>query len=293
MRKKPITRMSESIKNQWKVNPLNETLIGLRDWFQTPSGHALLEAQERMLSDELGYLFGYHLMQLSVHPEHKFYHSSRINHRFSFSPLSNESPANAQACSDFEMLPLPDESIDVCILHHALDFAANPQQVLKEAARVTVPRGYIILMGFNPNSLSGALKPFAHIGNAGPIWKRNSLRTRRLRDWLAFLDFTVSDVQYGSYGLPVNNARFIANTRLYDRVMSKINSPLGGAYCIFARKDRVGLTPIKPAWDKSPGLMDVVPLPKRSIRGTLRRQPADVLPLRRRTIKSDGYNTLR
>lgn len=286
MRKQRLKSATHSLKKRWQVEPLNTTLIGLQDWFYTASGQALLHAQDKMLEDELGYLFGYHLMQLSVHAEHKFYESSRINHRFSISPLANESPDNAQACSDFEALPLPDECIDVCILHHVLDFAANPQQVLKEAARVTVPRGYIVLMGFNPNSLAGLFKPFAHFGELGPIWKRNSLRTRRLSDWLAFLDFSVTDVQYGGYGIPLNNTKFINNTRFYERVMTKLNSPLGSAYCIFARKDRVGFTPLKPEWDKPKGLMDAVPLPKRAISRDINRPTAQVIPMRRRSVRS-------
>lgn len=280
-----IGSFADTLRNRWQVQPLQNTMLDLHEWFKGPYGVALLDAQKQTIEHELGGYFGYHLMQLSVLPEHKFYDSSRINHRFSFSPLANEHAENAQACADMESLPLPDECIDVCILHHTLDFAANPQQVLKEAARVTVPRGYIILMGFNPTSVSGCIKPFAHFAGKTPIWKRQSLRVRRLKDWLAFLDFSTLDVKYGAYSVPINNEKYLRNTRLIERSFAKTNLPLGGTYCIFARKDKVGLTPIKPAWDKaSKGLMDVVPLPKRAINPGMRRHSADVLPMRRRTI---------
>lgn len=260
-------------------------MLELNEWYRGPYGKALLDAQKKTIEHELGGYFGYHLMQLSIMPEYKFYDTSRINHRFSISPLANERRENAEACSDLESLPLPDECIDVCILHHTLDFAANPQQVLKEAARVTVPRGYIVLMGFNPVSVSGCIKPFAHFASATPIWKRQSLRVRRLKDWLAFLDFSALDVRYGAYSVPINNEKYLRNTRLIERTFTKTNIPIGGTYCIFARKDKVGLTPLKPAWDNSTkGLMDAVPLPKRAISSGMRRRAADVLPMRRRTV---------
>ena len=47
-----------------------------------------------------------------------------------------------------EELPLEHNSCDVVVLHHALDFAQSPHQVLREAARILRPGGHLILLGF-------------------------------------------------------------------------------------------------------------------------------------------------
>ncbi|MFM1760358.1 MAG: hypothetical protein RLY75_1629, partial [Pseudomonadota bacterium] len=52
-------------------------------------------------------------------------------------------------------LPFASESIDLLVLPHVLEFAADPHQILREAERVLRPEGRLIISGFNPASLWG------------------------------------------------------------------------------------------------------------------------------------------
>lgn len=273
--------VNKPLKN---IKPLHQTISDVAKWYDTPVGQSLLSAQEQVLEGELSCMFGYHLMQLSVLPYHRLSESSRINHCFSLSPAIVKSDKAAsrlcdlQALAELDALPLPDETIDVTILHHVLEFSNNPQQVLKEAARVTVPRGHIILFAFNPWSLLSLTQFSGKLWREKPIANRRPLRSGRLRDWLEFLDFSCLSVRQLSHTTPLrpaSNSRW----RFFDKQFRQ-SIPFGATYCIVARKDKVGLTPIKPEWETT-RILGATHLPKRSI--TARSGPsALILPLRRR-----------
>src|SRR5690606_13995139 len=120
-------------------------------------------------------LFGYHLLQLSMSPQLDLSDSSRISHRFSLNPLPGSSNAKLAALADFSQLPLAEESIDVALLHHVLDFSESPHQLLRETARVLIGRGHLVILGFNPLSLFGSYRWFARFVSRKPRWRYQAL----------------------------------------------------------------------------------------------------------------------
>jgi len=211
-------------KKRARVEPLRESLDGLSDWFDTSLGSSILEAQQEVLEEELNFLFGYHLMQLGVAPHHRLTDASRISHCFSMAPKgavpekAQEKLCDVQALAELDFLPFAEETIDVTILHHVLEFSPNPQQVLKEAARVTVPRGHIVIMGFNPYSLMGLIKPLMSLVSKAPVWRRRQLSTGRIKDWLEFLDFSCVKTRQMTHNLPINHPRYLRVSRSLERL---------------------------------------------------------------------------
>lgn len=55
----------------------------------------------------------------------------------------------------YDAIPLLPESIDVVIIHHALEFSLNPRSILEEAYQILAPNGNLIIIGFNPLSMWG------------------------------------------------------------------------------------------------------------------------------------------
>lgn len=280
-----LRRAKKIVGRRHTVQPLRNTIDALAAWYDTPLGRAALDEQKAILREELSCLFGYHLMELSIVPHQRLSEDSRINHCFSLAPAlvpRTESAAtlcDIQGLAELDALPLPDESIDVTLLHHVLEFSPNPHQVLKEAARVTVPRGHIIIFAFNPFSLSGVLQMAAKFTSHRPIWQRRALRAGRIRDWLEFLDFSCLSLRYLGRNLPISHSRFLAHSRFIDKMMSR-SIPLGSMYYIVARKDKVGVRPIKPEWD-STRFLGVPAVPKRSMTARSS-QSAAILPFRNR-----------
>lgn len=239
-------------RNKRRVEDLDTTVAALEQWFRSPLGQQLLEAEQQMLNREFSCMFGYHLMQLSVDRHIRLFDDCRINHCFAIGVGSPESGSNVGAFGSLDALPLDDECIDVTVLHHVLEFSSNPHQVLKEASRVTIPRGYIIVLGFNPVSPMGILKPFAQLLSRSPIWKRNSLHKSRVADWLQFLDCNTLRTKMGLYNWPLQNKRYLDYSARINAWLQARGLPFGNFYCLVARKDRVSMTPIRPDWGQHP-----------------------------------------
>jgi SAM-dependent methyltransferase len=248
------------------VQPLRETQADLQGWCHSPMGDVLLEQEQRLLEDQLSCLFGYHFLQLSINPQKRLFEGSRISHCFAMG-AGDGCRAEVQALSELEALPLAENSVDVTLLHHVLEFSQNPQQVLKEAARITIPNGHIIIFGFNPWSPMGVTRPLARMFGMGGIWRRHSLRRGRLEDWLQFLDFNVVNRYQGCCNLPINQRSYLKRTRRLNAWQTDKWWGLGNYYCLVARKDVCGMTPIRPQWDQEL-LPAGVGLPKQSIART-------------------------
>ncbi len=254
--------LSQRFIDKCSVRPLKDSLPALESWYQTDVGRAILAREQKILDEELSYMFGYHLLQLSISCETKLYSKSRILHCFDVAPRACDEHLNVGMCADFDALPLEDESVDVTILHHVLEFSTNPHAVLKEAARVTIPKGNIIIFGFNPFSPIGLIKHFAQFSSDNPFWKRNSLRRSRVVDWLKLLDCDAKRYWSGFYHLPINHQRYLMRFQRLDQQWQKWRMPFGNFYCIVAQKDVQCITPIKPDWEKDQ-LIEGVRMPKR------------------------------
>lgn len=229
------------------IVPMVDAIPEVSQWFDTELGAALLAQEQQSVDKVLNFLFGYHLLQLSVSPELDLGGQSRISHRFALHPHPASNP-RLSALADFHHLPLPTESIDVVLLHHALDFSEHPHQLLRETARLLIPRGHLIIVAFNPYSLFGMGRWFARFVSRKAHWRHQALRLGRVLDWLTLLDFETVEVTQGFYRLPLQHSHALNYSRWMDRWGEKLRLPWGGYYVIVARKDRVGMTPLKLAW---------------------------------------------
>ena len=192
-------------------------------------------------------LRGYHLMQLAGTGKPLIDVSLGHSHGFSIAPFKLN--GNVGSIADFEALPLPYETIDTAILHHALEFSANPHQVLNEAARVIAPGGHIVLVVFNPYSCFGLIKAMARFFSCNPVWRANNLRYGRLMDWLKLLGFQHTDTAHGCHQLPFSWQGWLKKTAVLRRLDKRNACPGGNYYVIIARKQVAPLTPTgKPFW---------------------------------------------
>ena len=53
-------------------------------------------------------------------------------------------------------LPFEAQSVDLLVMPHTLEFTSDPHRLLREAERVLMPEGRLIILGFNSLSLWGA-----------------------------------------------------------------------------------------------------------------------------------------
>jgi len=211
-------------------------------WLESGFGAEILAAEQGLAASKLPGLFGFHLMQLGISRRVSLYDESVVRHRFRIA--SHTSSEGCAAVAAPESLPFEADSIDVALLHHALEYSPDPHQLLREAARVVVPHGHMVVIGFNPWSLFGLCAPTArYLGH--PIWQSRLLGVRRVCDWLKLLDFAIDDVQYRVFGPPVHHEGFLRRFRALDRVAARWSLPGGAVYMIHARKQQNVVTPVR------------------------------------------------
>lgn len=242
-----FTRFTALWRKRFGVMPLRESIADVTQWFTTPLGQALIETEQQAIDDAMQCLFGYHLLQLGISGQIDLTGSSLISHRFIIHPRA-EANSRLGAIADFNRLPLPTETLDAVLLHHVLDFSQSPHHLLREATRVLIPRGHIIIVGFNPGSLWGLGSRLSRLFTSRARWRHQYLRLGRLLDWLKLLDVEPVEIYQGFYPPPLPQESAIKRLQWMERWGKRLHLPWGGFYLIVARKDHVALTPIKPTW---------------------------------------------
>ncbi|MFT6968352.1 MAG: SAM-dependent methyltransferase [Cellvibrionaceae bacterium] len=245
------------------VKPLLNSVDDIEQWFESDLGKNILSLQQDKLDALMPEVFGYHLMQMSVLNNLPLSRQSPVSHHFSlgFNPRQIDSKTDevsdnkndkenftiaTSAISEFEHLPIDEESIDAAILHHVLDYSIDPHRLLRETARTIISNGYMIIIGFNPNSALMLKKQIGRCVKRSDHWRYHDLRKDRVVDWLRVLGFKPMLVQYGYHSLPFN-ASFSVK---FDRILAQLLPPLGAFYIIVARKHVIPMTVIREPWKK-------------------------------------------
>jgi SAM-dependent methyltransferase len=147
-------------------------------------------------------------------------------------------------CAPLTSLPFASDSIDAILLPHTLELVEDPYAVLREAERVLCAEGCLMICGFNPWSGWGVRRLFARLLRRAPFppGTRRVLAERRLRDWMALLDFEIANV-YGYLGNMPMAGRWLEGSAYEYQPRSALTA---GGYLLKARKRVQTLTLVRP-----------------------------------------------
>jgi SAM-dependent methyltransferase len=236
-----------------------DQIIGLHDWFQTAPGQYLLQWEAAQLDIAVADVFGYHALQLGL-PELAGLRANRMPHQWLAVAHASEAAPSTAIVTDFAALPFPEASLDLLVLPHALEFSVDPHATLREAERVLVPEGRVVICGLNPASLWGWKQRRAHAAQRlgfGSLYLPDGgdfIGYWRLRDWLRLLSFEVESGNFGCYCPAVRSAAWLERMAWMDALGQRYWPILGAAYCITAVKRVRGLRVLGPAWKRNPKL---------------------------------------
>jgi SAM-dependent methyltransferase len=221
----------------------------LHDWLHTPSGQYLLRWAQARVDQAVADVFGFHALQLGL-PELDTLHANRMPHRWlGCDRWPTEALRNRETfLTNYEALPFADASLDLLVLPHTLELSFDPHATLREVARVLVPEGRVVILGFNPNSLWGLQKNARH----GPPEVGDYIGHWRLRDWLRLLSFEVQDAQFGCYRPAMKSERWLQRMTWMDALGSRSWPIFGGIYMVSAIKRVRGMRLMGPAWKMAP-----------------------------------------
>ena len=223
-----------------------------QEWFATSLGQYLLEKEQAYLDDVTPDIFGFHAMQLGM-PEVDLLRESRIAHRVRIAAADR--PDVYAKCHE---LPLATNSIDMVVLPHVLEFAAEPHAILREVDRVMMPEGRLVIVGFNPWSLWGLRSSVGFSRNDYP-WNGRFVSLPRVKDWLALLGFDVMGGGLDCYAPPFAQEKWLRRCAFFEHAGDRWWPIAGGVYYLRATKKLLGMRVITPAWERRKSGMATAP----------------------------------
>jgi SAM-dependent methyltransferase len=226
----------------------------LEQWTEELPGRYLLEQEMAVLERLLPDLFGYYLVQLGL--------GKSLEHIGQFSRIKTHillEQAGAQLSvpmairADYLRLPIATDSVDVVFLPHVLDFVADPHQLLREAERILIPEGRLIVFGLNSWGLWGIWKLLLSRTGRFP-WCGQFVSQRRLNDWLSLLGFAVEFSEPLMFRPPLRNETVMSNLEFMERLGRRFWPALSNGYVVQAVRRVSNLTPVDPGWKKQPAV---------------------------------------
>ncbi len=214
----------------------------LLEWFATPLGAYVLEADQRYFDAAVSDVFGFHAVQVGLSPL-PCLRESRITNRHTLD-WENRTDVVAEA----DALPFAADSLDLVVLPHTLEFVLQPHDVLREVQRVLRAEGHVIIAGFNPYSLFGCKR---YLGREVlPPWNAAMISLYRIKDWLHLLGFDVIAGGLSAYAWPTQNQKWLKRVSWMDAAGDRWWPVAGGTYYLHAVKRVANVRLIRPEWSE-------------------------------------------
>lgn len=227
------------VQQEKQVQQAQMNQTSQQDWLNSTLGQYMLAREQAMYDETVGDIFGFHALQLGLMPMNAL-KNSRIPH------LLQVGNRDGEVNCESDYLPFAESCIDLLCLPHVLEFSRNPHQTLREAERVLVPEGHLIITGFNPISAWGVKQTLCK-DSAYP-WHGQFFTLSRIKDWLALLGLEFVSGQMNGYELPINDDKWLKRFAFMDNTGNKWWPMMGGIYFIVAKKRVVNITLLKPNW---------------------------------------------
>jgi hypothetical protein len=221
-------------------------------WFQSPLG-ALLERQEAgVLLPALEGAVGLHALQVGAWGARgDWLAACRAQRRTLLAAAGTH--IGPHVVAELDQWPVQSDMVDTVLLPHTLDFAADPHAIVREAVRVLVGEGQLMVLGFAPLGTwyqAGRLRR-----EPLPTQGARPIGAGQLRDWLRVLGCETVAVGPCLSGLP--SARVMGGRleTLLANAGPRYWPWACGAYLLQARKQVPSMTAIRLRWQRRPSLM--------------------------------------
>ena len=213
----------------------------LAEWFTGPLGQYLVTRELAYFDQTVIDLFGFNALQAGL-SHMDFLRNSRISHRFRV-----DNVATGNVVAEATHLPFAAQSIDLLVLPHLLEFSPYPHQILREAERVLIAEGNLLISGFNPRSLWGLYSWYKQRSDQFP-WQGSFVNFSRLKDWLSLLGCDIVGWRMCCYAPPFAHIPWVHRFEFMEAAGDRWWAMGGGVYFIHAVKRVHGMRLITPRW---------------------------------------------
>jgi SAM-dependent methyltransferase len=233
-----------------------KSIIALDAWLETPAGVYVRNWEQARLDALTADIFGFNAVQIGL-PQVNALQANRMPHKWlsdtHVPTIQREGAPPVVVVHDFAELPFASQSLDLVVLPHVLEFAAEPHQVLREVERVLIPEGQLIVCGFNPASLWGARQAAGRLTGAHflPL-DGEFISISRMKDWLKLLNMEVNRGHFGCYAPPCKSEKWLGRFDFMEKAGDRWWPYFGAVYMVQAIKRIKGMRLIGPVWSKQP-----------------------------------------
>ncbi len=229
--------------------------LSLDAWYSTALGQYLVEQIKSRLDSVLATSFGYYAVQLGcINQSAELMQQCRINHVFRFGQGDD---GQQQVLIDSSSLPVASDSTDLVVLMHSLSQSKDPHAILREANRVLIPDGKLIIIDFNPVSFWGLRHMLQGWLDDAP-WAGHYYTAGRLNDWASLLGFDQLHQFKCGFIPPFNYPNLIARSRILSKFSERWLKFSAALNILVFEKNTIPLTPIRQRWVKRQVLSPVV-----------------------------------
>ncbi|MFT5658649.1 MAG: SAM-dependent methyltransferase [Gammaproteobacteria bacterium] len=228
-------RRNVSVKKQ--ISSINE-------WYQTPLGQILLAELKQRLDPVLATTFGYYSLQVGCTTQSALLlEPCRVKYHFNCDDTDEAVDVRAHPAQ----LPVATDSVDLVVLMHHISNTKEPHAILREAFRVLIPEGKLIIIDFNPVSLWG-LRHFFQSWLEQIPWRGHFYTARRLTDWMKLLGFDKQKHFQIGYMPPIHHVGLIRKLSWLEKG-TKSWLPFSSALNVLVYNKKVlPMTPIRQRW---------------------------------------------
>lgn len=212
----------------------------LNHWALTPNGRAIFEQEKVLVDGAVKNLFGYYCVQLGAPTLKSVMLESRIQYKVLVASEFKEGAGDPHCYfvkADLDYLPIAKNSVDVVVLPHTLEIAADPYYLLRQVDAMLRPEGHMLITGFNPY---GCLVMRFRLFKKMPLFREAQLeRLNQIKMWLEVLGYDIQLQRYSTvtcFAQREQKTRRIALLEWVEKYLSKLGLQFGNVYCLVAKK---------------------------------------------------------
>lgn len=216
--------------------PMSVAMSDFKGFLTTDLGQALLSSETAVIDRHLPSLAGCNLLQLSVQKGQPLSQAACVGQyiQLGFAPNLDAEQVDS-LWADYQSFPIATDCIDIALLHHVLEFSADPHQLLRETDRTLTAGGHMMLVGFNPISAWPIYQRYAQWTKGLPMGNA-AIRQSRLTDWLSVLNYDIVHQQSYFYRPPINNQPILERLKGIEHIGECCRLPFGLFYVVIAKK---------------------------------------------------------
>lgn len=212
----------------------------LEEWYKKPFGQFINMQEQIEMATVLAKLPASCLLQLGLTGPNNGIDEKLRLHKI----IVNSSPLTGSLGANITQLPFSNDSVDIILVPHTLETeSTSAAEILTEAWRVLAPGGHLLILGFNPWSISKLLNHFSQPPLLPSLTHQYSLQ--KIRTLLQNHQAEITLIKTFCYLSSVD-----AQTKFaWLDTLGQLLLPSGGlTYIVLAKKQLASVTPLRANW---------------------------------------------